>query len=95
MYNTPFIIIYILLIGLLVIGIILGVKAIITIDKVEKIVDSVKSKVNTLTGAFTLIDTITDKLAIFTDNIVDNTTSFIGRLLLKKKRKKKEEKYYE
>ena len=50
------IIIYILLIIILIIGIILGVRIIITLEKVEKIVDAVQDKVRTLNGFFHIID---------------------------------------
>ena len=50
------IIIYILLIGLLIIGIIIGIKLIITMNKVEKIVNNVEGKVNSLNGLFNIIE---------------------------------------
>ena len=56
------IIIYILLIIILIIGIILGIKSIITINKVEKVVDDVNEKVESLNGVFQIIDFTTDKL---------------------------------
>jgi uncharacterized protein YoxC len=56
------IIIYILLIGLLIIGIIIGIKLIITMNKVEKIVDDVDKKVQSLNGFFNAINFATDKI---------------------------------
>ena len=57
------IIIYILLIILLIVGIILGIKSIITINKVEKVVDDVNEKVESLNGLFQIVDFTADKEA--------------------------------
>ena len=78
------IIIYILLIILLVIGIILGIKSIITINKVEKVVDDVNEKVESLNGLFQIVDFTTDKL-------VDGLSSFASKLFFRKKNKKRKE----
>ena len=59
-------VIYILLIILLVVGIVLGIKTIITMTKVEKVVDNVNEKVESLNSVFNLIDFTTDKIAGFT-----------------------------
>ena len=49
------VIIYILLIILLIVGIILGIKSIITVNKVEKVVDDVSEKVESLNGLFQIV----------------------------------------
>lgn len=79
------IIIYFLLIIILVIGIILGVKSIITINKVEKVVDDVNDKVQSLNGFFSIIDFTTDKIALVTDKLIDGISSIFTRLFTKKK----------
>ena len=81
------IIIYILLIILLVIGIILGIKSIITINKVEKVVDDVNEKVESLNGLFQIVDFTTDKLVSITDKVIDGISSLASRLFFKKKKK--------
>ena len=81
-------VIYILLIILLLVGIILGIKTIITMNKVEKVVDNVNEKVESLNNVFNLIDFTTDKLAAFTDRIVDIVGTIFSKLLFIKKRKK-------
>ena len=81
------IIIYILLIILLVIGIILGIKSIITINKVEKVVDDVNEKVESLNGLFQIVDFTTDKLVSITDKVIDGVSSLASRLFFKKKKK--------
>lgn len=83
------IVIYILLIIILIIGIILGVKTIITLEKVEKIVDDVHDKVKTLNGFFHIIDYTTDKIAIATDKVVDGISSAFKKLFFSKKKKDK------
>lgn len=85
------IIIYILLIILLIVGIILGIKSIITINKVEKVVDDVNEKVESLNGLFQIVDFTTDKLVSITDKVVDSLSSFASKLFFRKKKNKKEE----
>lgn len=85
------IIIYILLIIILIIGIILGVKSIITLNKVERVVDDVNEKVKTLNGFFHVIDYTTDKIALATDKVVEGITGFVSKLLFSKKKNKKNE----
>ncbi len=82
------IIIYILLIILLVIGIILGIKSIITIKKVEKVVDDVNEKVESLNGMFQIIDFTTDKIVSLTDKVIDGVSTLASKLFFKKKVKK-------
>lgn len=82
------IIIYILLIIILVIGIILGVKSIITINKVEKVVNDVNEKVESLNGLFHIVDFTTDKIVSLADKAVDKIAQFTSKLFFHKKSKK-------
>lgn len=75
----------------MIIGIILGVKIIITLEKVEKIVDDVQEKVKTLNGFFHIIDYTTDRIAIATDKVVDGISSVFKKLLFKKKKDKRDD----
>ena len=86
------IIIYFLLIFILLIGIILGIKTIITLDKIDRILENVNQKVQTLNGFFHIIDYTTDKISLATDKIVDSIVSFVSKKLFKKKKNKIEEK---
>lgn len=81
------IIIYILLIIILIVGIILGIKSIITINKVEKVVDDVNEKVESLNGLFQIVDFTTDKIVTLTDKVVDGLSSFASKLFFRKKTK--------
>lgn len=87
------IIIYILLIIILIVGIILGIKSIITVNKVEKVVDNVTDKVESLNGLFHIIDNVTDKISGLTDKVVDSVSNFVCKIFKRKKIKKEEEDY--
>ena len=78
------IVLYILGSILLVVLIILGVKLIITMNKIEDVVDDINTKVKTLDGFFSVIDFTTDKLAMLSDRVVDTISSFIRRLFVRK-----------
>jgi hypothetical protein len=84
------IVIYFLLIIILVVGIVLGVKSIITICKVEKVVDDVNDKVKSLNNIFSIIDFTTDKLALISDKAVDIISSLFSKLFIGKKKKGEE-----
>lgn len=80
------IVIYLLLIALLTIGIILGIKTIITMNKLEKVVDNVNEKVESLNSIFSIIDFTTDKIASFTDKVVEVAGNLFSKVLFRKKR---------
>lgn len=82
------IVIYILLIAILIIGIILGVKSIITIKKVEKVVDDVNQKVESLNGLFHIVDRATDKIVSLTDRVVDGISGLASKIFSHKKKNK-------
>lgn len=81
------IIIYILLIIILLIGIVLAIKCLITLDKVEKVVDNVNEKVKALDGLFHIIDSTTDRIVLITDKVIEGITSLIASLFTSKKTK--------
>lgn len=87
------IIIYILLIVLLVIGIILGIKLIITIDKVNYIVEDVSKKVEALDGFFKIINGVNNKFSLITDKISGFIMDLISKLPIFNKRKEDDEEY--
>ena len=57
-------------------------------NKVEKVVDNVNEKVESLNSVFNLIDFTTDKIAAFTDRVVEIAGSVFSKLLFRKKRKR-------
>ena len=77
------ILMYILGSILLVVLIVLGIKMIITMNKLEKTVDNINTKLN---KGFSIVDIATDKLALVTDKIIDGISSFIGKLFSKKRK---------
>ena len=89
MIDVLSIILYILGSILLVVLIILGIKLIITMNKISEITDDISTKLKSLNGFFSVIDFTTDKLATITDKFVEAVTSLIRRIF----RQKKEEKY--
>ena len=74
------IILYVLGSILLVVLIILGVKLIITMNKIENVVDDINKKVKSLDGLFSIIDVTADKLAMISDKVVDIIASFIRKI---------------
>ena len=80
------ILIYILLIVILIVGIIVGVNFIKTMRKVEKVVDDVNDKVQSLNSFFQIIDFTTDKIS---DKMVDGVSKFISHIFKFGKNKKK------
>ena len=85
---------YILGSTLLIVLIILGIKLIITMNKIENVVDDINVKVDKLNGLFNIIDFTTDKLAIVSDKMVEGV-SYVLKKMFFKKNKNKEEKDYE
>ena len=85
------VIIYILLIVLIIIGIIIGIRAIQTMRKLDKVVDNVNDKVESLNGLFNIVDFTTDKISLITDKVVDGASNLIGSIFKKRKRNKYED----
>ncbi len=84
------IILYILGSILLGILIVLGIKLINVMNKMEKVVDDINTKVSSLNGVFSIIDATTDKLALLSDRMVDGISLIIRKLFAKKNKKSKE-----
>lgn len=84
------IILYILGSILLGILIVLGIKLINVMNKMEKVVDDINTKVSSLNGVFSIIDATTDRLALLSDRMVDGISLIIRKLFAKKKKKNKE-----
>ena len=78
------ILLYVLGSILLVVLIILGIKLIITMNKIEIVVDDITKKVKSLDGLFSIIDMTTDKLAMLSDRVVDTVSLFIKKVFRRK-----------
>ena len=61
-----------------------------TLDKVNKVVDDVSDKVNSLNGIFSFIDRTTNSFALITDTVINSVTSFIFKIFKGRKKKKED-----
>ena len=78
------VILYILGAILLVCLIVLTVKLIITMNKIEKIVDNITEKVSVLDKVFEIMGLISGKFTAITDKIVDVGVSIIEKVFKRK-----------
>ena len=69
---------------LLVVLIVLGIKLIVTMNKIENVVDDINTKVKSLNGLFSMIDYTTDKLALFSDKFTNVVASLIKKIFGRK-----------
>lgn len=81
------VVLYVLGSILLVVLIILGIKLIVTMNKIQDVVDDINDKVKSLNGLFSIIDYTTDKLALFSDRFVDTVSSLIRKIFVRKEEK--------
>lgn len=86
------IILYIFGIMLMIVLIILGLRLLQTLDKIDRILDNVEDKVNTLNGTFNMIKKVTTSVDLISTKIVSGITDNIGKLF---KKNKKEDSDYE
>jgi len=75
---------------LLVVLIILGVKLINTMNRINFVVDDINKKVTSLNGLFSVIDMATDKLSFLSDRMVDSITYLIKKIFKHKSGKEDE-----
>lgn len=71
---------------LLVVLIILSIKCIYLLDKVNNIVDNVDKKVNSLNGLFNIIDLTTDRLSVLSDKVIDVVTLAVRKIFNRKRK---------
>lgn len=79
------IILLLLVIVLVTIFIVLGIKLIKTLKKVDNVIEDVNEKMNKVDGVFDIIDKTTDYAATISDKIVSGITNFVAMLFKKKK----------
>ena len=85
------IILYLLGSILLVVLIILGIKLINTMNKIQNVVDDINKKVDSFDGLFSIIDNTTDKLALLSDKMVDGVTFLLKKIFKPRKRKEEDD----
>lgn len=86
--ETLQIVIYVLLIILIAVAIVIGIKLIGTLNKVDELVDDVSKKVKTLDRVFEIIDVFNNKMSELGDTVVGFVSGGIRRLFKNRKREK-------
>ncbi len=81
------IVVYAFLIIFLIVGIILGIRTIIVMNKVEKIIDDVNEKIETLNPLFNIVDFAVDRVSSLSDTLVDFFAGILSGFLTKKDKK--------
>ena len=76
---------------LLVVLIVLSVKLIYTINRINQVLDEVELKISKFDKAFSLVDIVTDNMALVSDKLVDGISYVIRRLFVRKSKRKEEE----
>ena len=84
--ETLQIIIYVLLIILILVAIVIGVRLIITLHKVDALVDDVTEKVKTLDRVFEIVDAFNNKMSALGDSVVGFVSGGIKRLFKNRKK---------
>ncbi len=80
------VLLYIFGIILLIVLIILGIRLIQVLDKVDRLVDDAMEKASSLNALFSMVDRVTDGLALVTDKIVSSATAVVAKIFKKKKK---------
>ena len=89
------IIIYFLLIVLLVVSIIVGIKLIFTITKVDELIDDVTEKLSSFDRLFNVINFTTDRFGVISETVISFITSKLKKLMKPKRKTKREDEEYE
>lgn len=82
---------YILGSVLIVASIILVLKLISTVDRLNGIMDEITIKINKFDKAFRIVDVVTDNMALISDKLVDGLSYFIRKIFNKNNKGKEEE----
>ena len=78
-------ILYVSLIVLVIIFIVVGIRLIKIMKKVDLVIDDVNEKMNKVDGVFNIIDKTTDYASSISDKIISAIFGVVGGLLKKKK----------
>ena len=87
--ETLTMIIYALLIILIVVAILIGIRIIITLHKVDDLLDDVTAKVHSLDRVFEIVDTFNDKMSLLGDTVIGFVSGGIKRIFKDRKKSKK------
>ena len=72
---------------LLIVLIVLGIKLINTITRIDNIMTEVEVRIRKFDKLLNMVDTITDSMALVSDKIVDGIVFCINKLFMKNKKK--------
>lgn len=89
--ETLTIIIYVLLILLIMVAITIGIKLIITLGKVNELLEDVSDKVHSLDRVFEIVDVFNDKMSMVGDAVIGFISGGIRRFFKDRKKNVKEE----
>ncbi len=84
------IIIYFLLIIIIIVGIVLGIKLIITIDKVTKVIDSIDNKIEKVSPIFDTVALVSNKMSGIVSTVFGTIENLIVKLFFKNKKEEME-----
>ena len=85
------IVLYFLASILLIILIVLSLKIIKVMNKLEVLTDDISRKVSSLNSFFNVIDNFTDKISLISDKMVVMATSLLSKIFGKKRKDDKDE----
>ena len=80
-----------LLIVFIIIAIVIGLKLINTMDKIDRIVDNVDNKVNSLNGFFNIIDSTTLKISGIYNKLAELASKVVDKVFFSKKEREDED----
>ena len=89
--ETLTMIIYVLLIMLISVAIAIGVRLIVTLHKVDDLLDNLNEKVHSLDRAFEIVDLFNDKISMVGDAFVGFLSGGLKRVFKDRKKYKEEE----
>lgn len=79
---------YSVAIVLVIVLIVLGLKAIETLTKLNTLIDDAQEKLNAMNSFFSIMELVTDKVSVVTDTVASAVTGVITGVFRKLKRKK-------
>ncbi len=90
------IVLYLVAIALIIVFIIVGIKLINLLDKVDRVVDNVEDKINSFNGALAVMTKTADGIASIGDSVINSVSLGVSKLVnIFHRKKKKEDSYYE
>lgn len=81
---------YIFGIVLLIVLIVLGIKLIATVSKIDNILDELEIRLGKMDKMFSAVDIVTDSMALISDKIVDAICCFLKKIFTRDKGKEED-----